>query len=115
MRTKTKDKQLRALERKDVMERRRLDQALNMKQFALAAGISYSAAQYWFRQPGFPTFCGVVFWSDFVEWRRSRIGLKDLKNPPRPEPPPPPPPYKTRAEWLASLPPKARRIAEEFP
>jgi hypothetical protein len=116
MKTKTtRDKQLRTLELKDVMERRRLDQALNMKQFALAAGISYSAAQYWFRQPGFPTFCGVVFWSDFVEWRHSRVGLKDLKNPPRPEPPPPPYYPQSRAEWLRSLPPKARRIMEEFP
>ncbi len=109
---KQRDKQLRTLELKEAMERRRLDQALNMKQFALAAGISYSAAQYWFRQQGFPTCCRVVFWSDFVEWRRCRAGLTDLKNPPRPEPPPPPPPYQTRAEWLQSLPPRARRIAE---
>jgi hypothetical protein len=112
--TNHRDKQLWNLELKDVMERRRLDQALNMKQFALAAGISYSAASQWFRQPGFPTFCGVVFWSDFVEWRRSRAGLSDLKNPPRPEPPQQAHPQ-SRAEWLRSLPPKARRIMEEFP
>ncbi len=109
---KSRDKQLVRLELADVMKRRRLDQALNMKQFAIAAGISYSTACHWFKLPGFPTIGGVVFWNDFVEWRRSRSGLTDLKNPPRPTPPPPPPPYKTRAEWIESLPPRARRILE---
>ena len=35
------DKQLRSIKRKDVLEKRRLDQALNAKEFAVAAGISY--------------------------------------------------------------------------
>ncbi len=110
----SRDKQLAKLELKEVLERRRLDQALNAKQFAIAAGISYSAALDWFRHPGFPIFRGFVFWSDFVDWRRSRAGLTDLKNPPQPEPPPPPPPYQSRAEFLASLPLKARRILEDI-
>ena len=50
-----------------VMEKRRLDQALNTKEFAVVAGLSYSAARAWFRQPGLPVFPGNVFWQDFVQ------------------------------------------------
>ena len=65
----TRDKQLLNIALADVLEKRRLDQALNAKEFAVLAGISYSAARAWFRQPGFPAFSGVVFWQDFVQWR----------------------------------------------
>ena len=61
------DKQLRSIKLKDVLEKRRLDQALNAKEFAVAAGISYSTAREWFRLPGFPVFRGVIFWQDFVQ------------------------------------------------
>jgi hypothetical protein len=63
------DKQLRSIKLKDVLEKRRLDQALNAKEFAVAAGISYSTAREWFRLPDFPAFRGVIFWQDFVQWR----------------------------------------------
>ena len=56
------DKQLRSIKLKDVLEKRRLDQALNAKEFAVAAGISYSTAREWFRLPSFPVFRGVIFW-----------------------------------------------------
>ena len=69
------DKQLRGVNLDDVLEKRRLDQALNAKEFAVLAGISYSTAREWLRLPDFPVFRGVVFWGDFVEWRRSQIGL----------------------------------------
>ena len=72
----TKDKQLLNVELARVIEKRRLDQALNAKEFAILAGISYSAARAWFRMPGFPTFCGVVFWQDFVQWRHVQTGLR---------------------------------------
>ena len=62
------DKQLRRIKLKDVLEKRRLDQALNAKEFAVAAGISYSTAREWFRLPGFPVFRGVIFWQDFARW-----------------------------------------------
>ena len=52
--------------------KRRLGQALNAKEFAVLAGVSYSAAREWFRLPGFPVFRGVVFWQDFTDWRRAR-------------------------------------------
>ena len=65
----TKDKQLRGIKLAGVMEKRRLDQALNAKEFAVCAGISYSTAREWFRSPGFPAFRGVVFWQDFAQWR----------------------------------------------
>src|SRR5437899_1632164 len=74
-----RDKQLRQLELNEVLKRRRLDHALNIKLFALAAGISYSTARHLFHQPGFPAFCGVVFWNDFVEWRHARTGLTAFK------------------------------------
>lgn len=69
-----KDKQLN-VDLKLVMEKRRLDQALSIKEFAVAAGVSYSVAREWFHKPGFPSFHGVVFWSDFVEWRKEFVGL----------------------------------------
>ncbi len=138
-----RDRQLRKLELKHVLERRRLDQALNTKEFALAAGISYSAARNWFRKPGFPLIFNTVFWSDFVEWRRTITGLAALSATPPPAAPTEPARetradrwrklspraeqllaecagpgptygYPSRAEYLASLPPKARRILEEI-
>ena len=78
----TKDKQLRGIKMADVLEKRRLGQALNMKEFAVLAGISYSVAREWFQMQGFPRFEGVVFWQDFVDWRNGRNGQKTLfKNP----------------------------------
>lgn len=56
------DKQLHGIRLADVLEKRRLDQALNAKEFAVLAGISYSMARQWFHLPGFPVFRGVVFW-----------------------------------------------------
>ena len=70
------DKQLRGIRLAEVLEKRRLDQALNAKEFAVAAGISYSTAREWFRLPGFPVFRGVVFWQDFAQWRTGRNNFK---------------------------------------
>jgi hypothetical protein len=70
------DKQLRNIRLEDAMEKRRLDQALNVKEFAVCAGVSYSTARCWFHLPGFPAFRGVVFWQDFVRWRTGQIGCK---------------------------------------
>ena len=75
----TQDKQLREVSLDVVVEKRRLDQALNAKEFAVLAGISYSAARSWFRAPGFPVFRGVVFWQDFVQWRSTQNGLNRAK------------------------------------
>jgi len=75
-----RDKQLRGIELADVLQRRRLDQALNAKEFAVLAGISYSTAREWFRLPGFPVVQGVVFWGDFVQWRRNQTGLREPKD-----------------------------------
>lgn len=73
-----RDRQLRNISLNRVLQKRQLDQALNVKEFSIAAGISYSAARHWFRLPGFPTFCGVVFWQDFVKWRQAKTGLAHL-------------------------------------
>lgn len=70
-----RDKQLQTVDLATVLEKRRLEQALNAKEFAVLAGVSYSTARSWFRQPAFPVFCGVVFWQDFVQWRSLRNGL----------------------------------------
>lgn len=76
----TRDKQLLNVELDQVIEKRRLDQALNAKEFAVLAGISYTAARSWFRLPGFPAFCGVVFWQDFVRWRNAQAGVPKPNN-----------------------------------
>src|SRR5580700_10061685 len=74
----TEDKQLQGITLEAVMEKRRLDQALNAKEFAVCAGVSYSTARSWFHLPGFPVFHGVIFWQDFVRWRTTHNGLADL-------------------------------------
>ncbi len=74
----TTDKQLRGIRLADVLERRRLDQALNVKEFAVLAGISYSVAREWFQIKGFPRVQGVVFWKDFVKWRNFQNGGRHL-------------------------------------
>ena len=76
----TQDKQLSNIQLDQVIEKRRLDQALNAKEFAVLAGVSYSAARAWFKQPGFPAFNGVVFWQDFVQWRNAKTGLGNANN-----------------------------------
>lgn len=72
----TQDKQLQGITLDSVLEKRRLDQALSAKEFAVLAGVSYSTARGWFRVPGFPCFRGVVFWQDFAQWRTGQNGLK---------------------------------------
>src|SRR5271155_2498484 len=68
------DKQLQGITLESVMEKRRLDQALNAKEFAVCAGVSYSTARSWIHLPGFPAFRGVIFWQDFVQWRADQYG-----------------------------------------
>ena len=69
------DKQLRGITLEAVLEKQRLGQAMNAKEFAVCAGVSYSTARGWFRLPGFPVFHGVIFWQDFVQWRTNQNGL----------------------------------------
>jgi hypothetical protein len=69
------DKQLQGIAFEAVMAKRRLDQALNAKEFAVCAGVSYSTARSWFHLPGFPVIHGVIFWQDFVQWRAGQYGL----------------------------------------
>ena len=71
------DKQLQGITLEAVLNKRHLDQALNAKEFAVCAGVSYSTARSWFHLPGFPVFHGVVFWKDFVEWRSRQNGFAD--------------------------------------
>jgi hypothetical protein len=99
---KPHDKQLRDILLVDVLEKRRLGQALNAKEFAVVAGVSYSTAREWFRLPGFPVFRGVVFWQDFEQWRRQQNGLSNTANE-RPTKPPQP-------AMNVSLPPRAAKI-----
>jgi hypothetical protein len=74
----TSDKQLKGIKLQDVRMKRDADQALNMKEFAVLAGVSYSVAREWFHAPGFPAVLGKVFWTDFVFWRRSQNRSKSL-------------------------------------
>ena len=77
------DKQLQGITLESVLEKRRLDQALNAKEFAVCAGVSYSTARSWFHLPGFPAFRGVIFWQDFVQWRAGQNGFKNPSLPQR--------------------------------
>ena len=74
----TEDKQLQGIALEAVLEKRRLDQALNAKEFAVCAGVSYSTARSWFHLAGFPAFHGVIFWQDFVRWRTSQNGFASM-------------------------------------
>jgi hypothetical protein len=72
----TRDKQLSGIKLKAVLQKQRLGQALNVKEFAVLAGISYSTAREWFHTRGFPALAGRVFWQDFVTWRRRQTGIE---------------------------------------
>lgn len=71
-RTSSGDKQLRGIRLNEVLDKRRKDMALNVKEFAVASAISYSSARSWFRLPGFPAVKRMIFWSDFERWRWNR-------------------------------------------
>jgi hypothetical protein len=75
---RTADRQLQGITLDSVIEKRRLDQALNAKEFAVCAGVSYSTARHWFHLPGFPVLHGVIFWQDFVQWRTAQNGLSAI-------------------------------------
>jgi hypothetical protein len=79
----TDDKQLQGIALEVVLEKRRLDQALNAKEFAVCAGVSYSTAREWFHLAGFPVFHGVIFWQDFAQWRMGQNGFKNPSVPQR--------------------------------
>ena len=108
----TKDKQLREIKLEDVLERRRLGQALNIKEFAVLAGISYSLARDWFQMKGFPRFEGVVFWQDFVDWRNNRNGGTALLNDSH-HPAVSVPALETKRHSASGLPPRAAQILLE--
>ena len=99
------DKQLRDIRLADVLEKRRLDQALNAKEFAVCAGVSYSTARGWFHLPGFPVFRGVIFWQDFVKWRTNQNEFarqtEKLQQ------------HNGEKTALSNLPPRAARILNE--
>jgi hypothetical protein len=80
-----KDKQLSGIKLKVVLQKQRLGQALNAKEFAVLAGISYSSSREWFHIQNFPAFNGVVFWEDFVMWRQRRTGVASRRDPDEPE------------------------------
>ena len=97
----TEDKQLQGITLEAVMEKRRLDQALNAKEFAVCAGVSYSTARSWFRLDGFPAFHGVIFWQDFIRWRAVDTGSQSFSNPQ---------PNSDGVPAVAGLPPRAAQI-----
>lgn len=105
------DKQLSGVTLASVLEKRRLDQALNAKEFAVLAGISYSKARVWFCLPGFPALRGVVFWSDFTAWRRSQAGFESPRSKPVAAPAEELPRSKRKTSF--SLPGRAARILAE--
>src|SRR4051812_11314745 len=101
----SQDKQLSGIRLNDVLEKRRLDQALNIKEFAVLAGVAYCTAREWFRLPGFPALRGMVFWQDFVSWRRSQNGGSASATAT-----PQPPLVLNASHFQNGLPPRARQI-----
>ena len=101
---KSQDKQLRGISLESTLEKRRLDQALNAKEFAVCAGVSYSTARCWFHLVDFPVFHGLIFWDDFVQWRRNHNGLVT---------PSASTPQGSHADLGSDLPPRAARILQE--
>ena len=101
----SQDKQLQGIALESVLEKRRLDQALNAKEFAVCAGVSYSTARSWFHLPGFPVFHGVIFWQDFIQWRATQNGLTNNK--------PETHPQRDGAQTTGGLPPRALSILLE--
>lgn len=100
----SQDKQLQGISLEAVLDKRRLDQALNAKEFAVCAGISYSTARSWFHLPGFPVFHGVIFWQDFVQWRMNHhVGYN----------PPASPANSNGTQTKGDLPPRAARILHD--
>jgi hypothetical protein len=97
----SQDKQLQGVTLESVLEKRRLGQALNAKEFAICAGVSYSTARSWFRLPGFPVFHRVVFWIDFVKWRTGHYGHDH---------PPVSQPNGKAAIAISGLPPRAAKL-----
>src|ERR1039458_114171 len=100
------DKQLHGVSLDGVVEKRRLDQALNAKEFAVLAGISYSTARECFLLPCFPVFRGVVFWQDFVQWRSNQIRFADQPDNFSPR-------NGVQTNAPSSLPPRAAKILQE--
>lgn len=72
------DKQLSGISVRALHRKQQHDQALNAKEFAILAGVSYSTAREWLHLPGFPALRGLVFWQDFVLWRRSQTGRETI-------------------------------------
>src|ERR1700722_10996871 len=95
------DQQLQGISLAAVMEKRRLDQALNAKEFAVCAGVSYSTARSWFHLPSFPVIRGVIFWQDFVQWRTHHYGLNAAAEGL---------PQRDDAHTMSDLPPRAASI-----
>lgn len=78
----THDKQLQGIDIREVRCKRDADQALNIKEFAVLAGISYSVARDWFNSAGFPRVHGMIFWQDFVLWRRAQNARRNVPSSP---------------------------------
>ena len=99
------DAQLAGITQQAVLRKRRWDQALNAKEFAVLAGLSYTTARAWFRLAGFPVVQRRVFGSDFVKWRRGQFEPNKPGTNSRSERPNGP-----RRSLNPDLPPKAARI-----
>jgi hypothetical protein len=101
----SEDKQLQDIDLQSVLAKRRLDQALNVKEFAVCAGLSYSTARAWFNLPGFPAIRGVVFWQDFVQWRTQHHGSGEKASHPE---------QNGAVPKATNLPPRAEHILRDF-
>jgi hypothetical protein len=81
------------LGRKAVLEKQRMGQAMNAKEFAVCAGASYSTARSWFHLSGFPAFHGSFSGKISSSGAPAKMDLPASPNPSRTitasRPPPP--------------------------
>ena len=110
-----REKQLSSVNRDALLHKKQRGLAMNIKEFALSSGVSYSKAREWFHKADFPQYDGFVFWEDFVLWRHKRFGLRNPAAPTAAVPPadtnqPNQTPLKPHRRWSG----RAARILAEF-
>ena len=70
------DRQLQNINTQESIQKWKDGLPVSLKEMAVALDVGYETVRAWRRMPGFPYGEGVVFPSDFAEWRRGRFGLQ---------------------------------------
>ena len=63
-----------------------LEKPLTIRALMQATKLGHAAVKRMIEEPGFPIVAGRIFWSDFVIWRRMKMGLQNYDTASSPEP-----------------------------